>query len=615
MDEFDTDKSYFAGHLIDMFPAFIRSEILQDSIFCRDVDVSVDATLSFGDSGVELPRSKLFNAVRNAFLSEGGFSILEDEVGSKTEITVNINNPRTVQILSGGNCFNSDIFWPLNPDKLIRLSIFKDISKERRLSQQDIARLADVLSGDMDDVSVDEVIEDINFTPVYIERMLREDTRRGSSKIEGLVPSSIRYYERLVGAYSSSRNILDYSTNELKKHFSGTEFTHFDLIFCAHSSIAKAIYTESQRMPSFKEVIRLAFESNNPFSLICCLEIGLLMPTCEHKDDLLKILKLLTEMCSDGQVKSLIYLFIFIDGELTRLGLFNGKPAFYRRLAAFGQASLISKVMTEQRRSFEDIDKWAVEERGLIFFCQSLIDLRTEPRWLPDYASSEQLLDDIRGRLNSALANSGNQELVQELQSEIHIEQSLPLSAFFAGALEGNVDAKSIPDEIGKIIEDALQGEASLENLTALINVVQIGKVDSKYAELAASLLENCQHQLEGNVNKDVIIQILRGLAIISAHVRSPRLATSVMVLSRVYRDYLEVNSYPDHLFAIGLIAAAAYENKDEWADFVGQWVFEIANLNLDDETKNRLNMFLKQICVLEPYLFYTCSNALEILK
>lgn len=87
------------------------------------------------------------------------------------------------------------------------------------------------------------------------------------------------------------------------------------------------------------------------------------------------------------------------------------------------------------------------------------------------------------------------------------------------------------------------------------------------------------------------------------------------MILSRVYREYLDVNGSPENIFAIGLVSAAAFENKDEWAEYIGQWAYEIACLELNDGVRGSLFSMVSQLCVLEPYLYYTCSRSLEVLN
>ncbi|TOG78716.1 hypothetical protein CGI93_23650, partial [Vibrio parahaemolyticus] len=461
----------------------------------------------------------------------------------------------------------------------------------------------------------DALILDLRLTPAYLELVLGHEIQKNGSKLETLVPDSLKYYERLIGVYSDSKNIIEYCDNELVKHYQGKDLSYLDFIVNVNSSISKAILSRKLSEGLFNTFLEYAVKWQNPFMLIGCLEVGLAGKTEFFEQGLGKAFDCLMSSDLYEQIKLISSLFIFIDGELSRLSVFKGKPSFYRRFAAFGQASLVAKVAIEHGVNFKEMDKWAMKQRGLIFFCQSFIDLRCEPRWLPRYSSAQQLRDELYGRLIGALNACDYKVFAVKLKQIFEKESSLPLNAFFSGPLEGNIEPNAIPDDVRKSLDEKLSGTASLEAFTALINLTQVCKVDSEYAEIATSLLENTQHQIQGNVDKNVIYQTLHGLAIVAANLRSKKLAGSVMILSRVYRDYLDVNNSLENIFAVGLVSAAAFESKDEWAEYIGQWAFEIVSLELNDEAKESLLSTLSQLCILEPYLYYTCSRSLEILE
>tara|TARA_R110000737_G_scaffold230064_1_gene243583 strand:- start:199 stop:1446 length:1248 start_codon:yes stop_codon:yes gene_type:complete len=284
-------------------------------------------------------------------------------------------------------------------------------------------------------------------------------------------------------------------------------------------------------------------------------------------------------------------------------------------LAALTQASLITKVAVEQKANFEDIEKWTMNERGLIFYCQSFIDLRVEPKWLPSYLTPEQIRDELYGRVNLACQKHSEINFSQYALDHFSENSSIKLNAFFPGPIEGNIPPGDIPEDIRLNLEKSLSKNASFEAFTSLINLAQICKIDEKHVELAVSLLNNANHQLKATEDKKSIYQTLNGLAKVAGTVRSKKLAASVMILSRVYRDYLNVNAEPENIMAVGLVASAAFEDKDEWANYIGQWFSELSYLPLEQNAAVSLRSMLDQLCVLEPYLYYTCSRPLEILK
>ena len=273
------------------------------------------------------------------------------------------------------------------------------------------------------------------------------------------------------------------------------------------------------------------------------------------------------------------------------------------------------KVALEQGREFSDIEKWAMKERGVFFYCQTFIDLRSEPKWLPGYLSPEQLRDELLGRVYNVCQKIKNAEFCMRILQGLTSRSLIQLNAFLPGPLEGNTEPAELPDYMSKSLDEGMNNQASLVAFRALINSAQFWKVDEKYVELALTLLENAQHELRETDNQESIFQTLNGLAKVAALVRSKKLAASVMILSRIYRDYLNVNAEPEHIMEMGLVASAAFEEKDEWAEYIGQWLTELAYLPLEARAVSSLSSMLEQLCILEPYLYYTCGRPLEILN
>ena len=155
----------------------------------------------------------------------------------------------------------------------------------------------------------------------------------------------------------------------------------------------------------------------------------------------------------------------------------------------------------------------------------------------------------------------------------------------------------------------------SLVEFGSLINSAQFWKVDEKYVQHAIMLLDTSQHQLREAPTKESIFAMLNGLAKVSALTRSKKLAASVMILRRTYRDYLNVNSEPEQTLGMGLLASAAFSDNEEWAEYIGQWLTELSYLPLEASAITLLKSMLEQLCILEPFLYYTCGRPLKIIK
>ena len=94
---------------------------------------------------------------------------------------------------------------------------------------------------------VDQFHDDLRNTPVYVAESIRTQIRAGESSVSSLVPSSRRYFERLVGVYDGSPSIRDYASGAgrqfLKQLASWKPYDGFlfSLLLSSHSALTAKI--------------------------------------------------------------------------------------------------------------------------------------------------------------------------------------------------------------------------------------------------------------------------------------------------------------------------------------------------------------------------------------
>jgi len=615
----DSARAYMASHVINLFPSLVRAEILSDTGLLEELGLATDAIVSFNTEDIAFTRSAIFDAIRSAFDNIEEEFHLEDTNGAVWSIR-NIPTERPTFSLSkeGFQILNAD-FWALYPEVERRLSILKEEAKNRSLSKDELVHWEAVLSAPrISDEDTSALFLDLARAPSHIKDLLRSEFRTGSNNISTLVPASIRYYERLVGKYCGSKDIVDYCKVELIHYFSNRvekEVTETDFLMCIHKSISGVLSKRVTDDNFYRTTGRRAIEICHPIFLISCLEVGIL----KFKDSSAELIKNLFECISSTKMLDNFRLFcsmaLFVDGELARLQIFRGLPPFYRRLASFAQSALIVKVALEAGVVFEKVEQWASRQRGLYFLCQGVIDLREEPRWLPSYLTAEQFINELYGRVNIVCHETDKCEVVEYLQKELLSGSRLSLLSLLPGPLEGNCTPAAVPDEISSLLAKHINREASPVSFRVLINSAPFWSIGDEYLERIVSLLESAQHKLAAVNDKDSVYQVLNGLAEVSCLTRNGKLAASVAILSRLYRDYIDVDSEPENYLAIGVVAGAAFENKDEWAEFIGRWSTELAYMPINEDAIIKIKAMIERLCIVEPYLYYTCSKALDLLR
>ncbi|HHD7737071.1 TPA: hypothetical protein ACOWQJ_001270 [Providencia rettgeri] len=617
MKKNNTIKQLMVSHAIELFPNSIKQELLSDTELVKKLSVKTDSIIRLNNGEISFSRENIFNAIRYVFNNNKEIFYVDDIEDNTWQIKFHPNDIPSFLLRRRDVEFTDDSFWLLHPDVMKRIEIYKNEVINKKISFRDYEFWIDKISSEsMCDDDVVDVLINLELSPKYMELLLRREFE--SHKLLVMVPDDEIYYERLVGRYQDSKNILEYSNNELMKFFEErliVDVCEDDLLVCFHNSLSKGASKKINDYEKFNEIARIAINTCHPILLISCIEIGMF----NFRNKSHEILRNLFECISSAKTKENLYLLcslmIYTDGELAKLQVFINKPPFYRRLAAFAHASLIAKVIIDEDISYGNIKQWANEQRRLYFLCQTLLDLVNEPRWLPNYLTEEQLENELYGRIAVLCENFSQNETCDYFQSELQTGAKLKLYSFLPGPLEGNLPPPIIPEDISFLLNQHFKIEPSLNSYRVLVNSAPFWNIDNKYIEQILSLLENAQHKLEEANDKDSVYQVLVGLAQVSCMTKNEKLASSVMTLSRMYRSYLDVESEPENFLAIGIVAAAAFENKDDWAEYIGKWSTEISYVLIAKENMARVLLMLEKICIMEPYLYHTCSKALDILK
>ena len=392
----------------------------------------------------------------------------------------------------------------------------------------------------------------------------------------------------------------------------------------SQSSVAESLEKIQFDDSELKKQYDWLVSHGDPISRTGAIEIGLSLldkyPFLE-----VEVENLTKQVLSDkveGVYGLLSSVIILIDGELARLQIFKDKPPFYRRLASIAQASLVTRCALEMRIEFDSLSEWAKEQRMMPFYCQTMVDLRFEPRWQPDYLTPEQLKAELIGRISNAAQKNISKIKSNTLKSFLldeganTLRSSIEIQSFLPGPLEGNISPNEMPSDISEIVENSLSSDKQNSNtFIALVNAVQYWKLKPKYTEQALKILSDAEHQLNQIQDKDTIMYILGGLSRAAAVTRNTELAKEVCILSRKYRNYLDVNSQPEQLMVMGFVAAAAYDDEEKWIKYIGEWMIELAFLPLTNDGAIRLHNWLKQFCLVEPILRCSCGRAIAALE
>jgi hypothetical protein len=338
-----------------------------------------------------------------------------------------------------------------------------------------------------------------------------------------------------------------------------------------------------------------------------------------------KLVKLIEQFRQDdpeaesGRLKLCSALFALVEAELARTQIFGKRPPFWRRLASITQASLIESQLAQVPLDIAEFSNSALSGAGRNFYMQTLVDLRREPRWLPDSIDPSQLKAEFLGRI--AAAGKVNERKIRSKElRDLAIGdgaegiQTLLAFPFYClpGPLEGAIESQmDMPPAFKVNVERDLVSETlKVNSFAGLVNSALVFRIGPELVELTSKALQRVKYQLRHDGPQDQSFALLAGLATVAGVTRSVELADQVRILTRVLRRRTDVEINAQDTLRICMITAACHQELDAWCRFVGDWVTEIAFGALERRAAERLVFDIEMLCQIQPSLWRTCSKA-----
>ncbi|MCW3477688.1 hypothetical protein [Limobrevibacterium gyesilva] len=615
------------------FPPLIRESLLSTDAFRAKLGFETNVILSFVGSDISIRRSEFYDAIRRVSennkleieltSTSGQKCIVKGEQFSGESLPILISEGRTILTVSS---------WSLSPDAAYRLKKFDEHVCSRNLHGPRIQELrAKLADGALADEDADRLNSELAENATDVEQFIANSLRSGSSEMPVLVPHSLAYYERLVGAPGDCADLMSFLAETCGEHLGQLLAWDFQrglaqcLLSSPHSSISSKIKVGDQSSCAVRKFYAWLVDDGDRFSQVAGLEVGLaiLHRFPEIADFLLGIA---TQIRDDdpadpgGRLSLTASLTILVDGELARSEILRSKPPFWRRLAAIAQASLIEReVLKLENVQYAEFCQTAMRSRGQEFYLQAMTDLRVEPRWLPDFMNPDQLKAEFAGRIlatstrvkENIVGEQLRRVLVEEGSDSIHAQVVFPF-AYLPGPLEGGtVSPVKMPADLADVLRQQLEGrELTASSFTGIINSAMIFPIDAEHTQAATDALRKMKYNLDLDDEVASPSAFLAGLAGVAAVTRSSDLATDVRILLRVLsrRDGVCVDIQDK--MRIALIASAANADLPAWCQSVGDWLTEIAYGDVDAGDARKLLLTLDALCGMVPYLWRSCAKA-----
>jgi hypothetical protein len=617
-------RRLYAASMFKIYPNSIKEALLSDKSFIDEYGFITKTKLFLGQD-LSFIQSELYDAARSVLKDSSVRPVIYDTLKEEWRMEVVDVASGKVAINKGKNRFILPDLWPLLPQIQQRLSALDIAAEKVNLPNKSYKQWREKLSNNsIDDRLVDEIISDIRDTPIGFLDTKQSGINETVSFLNFL-PSTVRYYQRLAGSCEDYRNLTDYVEHVIKEHinklvsWNPIKGLSLSLLLSAHSSIMSVIDLEKAGKESTLKAFEHIASIEDRISQTGAIELGL--SKIKEWPELEPFIVTMIEKIRDDEpvkagshFKILSSLIVLVDGQLSYTGLFKGKPPFLRRLAAITHASLLERCFAHICLDDKELSERVNQFRGEQFYFQSLCDLRLEPRWLPDFISTDQLKAELGGRIYKAMERNSDKinnlprlKALLEGDSQQGISQLVKFPySFYSGPLEGgNEICFSIPPFLEKMIEqNLLTKKIEPKSFNILINSSLLFNVGTKYAELTAKVLRQAKHYVKEGKDGNSLFPLLSGLSVVAAVTRSTELAFELRELTRKALLIPVSRITPEQIVNVVMVSAASHSGLKEWCLFIGEWFTELSFQELSIDEAKRIYSHVKCLCSIEPGLW-----------
>ena len=621
-----------------IIPMSFQNALFRDLDFCREHGLETDQVVSFGSPAVFVRLSELCGAIRKVFSGTSVAEVVDDD-GQKWEIreTTKNNAPKSIALLQGDREYAiPPSFISLSPKRETRLNFLEEAASAINLPSDVKDSWRKIFEKRaLKDGEVEAFESDLVNTPVNMEQSIRRDIHGAGRNISSWVPSSEKYFYRLIGEYDGSASIRDYASNVCGLFFQKLsawrpyEGFLFSLFLSSHPALTHEIQTDRLDDDNLIRAFDFLENRGDRISQIGAIEVGLrILPSKPDIEPyLIRLIRQIVRDDADGEAsgfKLLSALFFFVDGELSRTRLLSSKPPFYRRLAALSQASMIHRQLVNSNIDIELLCENLFRDYWTRHYIQSLVDMRVEPGWNPVFDRAENIRANFLYRIittpqkHKRKTKDGNELYEIIFGTEPTSVLSVVSLYFFSylNPLDGTgVPRQEVPAAISSAIEKQISmDQVSWSSFAALVNSAYLFHLSSDHAELASKALRSCGYRISNLESREQLATLLNGLAMVAAVTGSRILADELRILVRGYRKDANYKVSIGEELLLCLTAAANRNDLDEWKEFVGNWITEMS-FELEEEDADIFRSQLQYLCHIVPDLWLSCHRAYAALN
>jgi hypothetical protein len=388
----------------------LSSDVISDGSIAAKFKIPTHKPANLG-ADIAIHQDRLLNTFRDVLSGKRVTSIV-DENGKRLPAKVSIAENGTAQIVVNEKGFAFAHAGLLSPNIDARLAFLDRHLKERTLSGVYTDELRSLVSKPaMTDEDFLAAVGILSESPEsFVQSIRAKVTSRDLSNAD-LLPEDERHWDNLVAPWRDSKTLEEFLRVELEEERTRAfrenpvcAFFATSLSYCAPGLIP---LDKIQALPTdtILDTAERASSLPDHFAVTGAFEVCAdRLPTdgrfeaagTKLLDQLLGNIEQLKERCTFFAA-----IFTLTLARLAQHQNLRRKPAFWRRITAAANASLVTRACGTDNA--ERLFEWAVDHSGKSFVFSTLLEEVSEPRWKSDWLSGNHLIADAFGRIDAAL--------------------------------------------------------------------------------------------------------------------------------------------------------------------------------------------------------------------
>jgi hypothetical protein len=618
-------ERFVALSVVEMQPETIQNRLLTDKEFLSHANIRVGTYAGIGEFEHEEIVAALVTAHETRGLvtvrTKKGKSVRLERTSQGVKVYFTDKNEQEQTALISE-------FSLLDPDPAIRINAYRLMQKEYWPALLGSDKWLTILdSRPLVEAELDLLLEATDSCPKHVYKKIDQKWRSGSINVLDLIPSSIPYYECLIGPPPFALEVDQWISQQLLPYHrllldndlvSGLAFA---LPTSLHGDITVNHITVHRSNDDMWNAIQEIGQIDTPFALLGVLQIALPRSSDERFKTLAAAV--IERLCApeligrDGidtyklmaPLLALCIRWINIQEGFLRI------PPYWRRVAAFLHCHFLLDILRSRKIDLERFPAWCNDSMTHEMIVAELLDMQKEPMWRSLELTPISLRSEVMGRLSllalEAEANNSdvpNLEFIHSTISELGLAGILRTQ--FCGPLEGHLRRNKVPDsliaaenhkdEISKLLACLKEKPCGEEWEILMVNSKLFLFDDSMLGEMARIVSE--LDMLSGGTDEKLsFLDALTFIALIAASQPSELLATSLATALNRNASKLSSGIDAGHGYQILLTAASTFCDRQIWLDWLEKRLADYAYFLPSGESSLTLLQCLKMLKKLFP--------------